>query len=54
MSLVGIENDVFGEIQIFPIPTSGILQINNIGVPANYNLVDISGRVLLRNPSNRR
>ena len=47
VSLVGIENDVFGEIQIFPIPTSGVLQINNIGVPANYNLVDISGRVLL-------
>jgi len=44
---VGIKDDLFEEIQIFPIPTSGVLQINNIGVPANYNLVDISGRVLL-------
>ncbi len=44
---VGIEDNIFGGIQLYPIPTSGILQINNVEMPANYNISDLSGRVLL-------
>ena len=43
---VGINDNPFGKLAIYPNPTSGQLNVNNMNSNANYILVDISGRTV--------
>jgi M6 family metalloprotease-like protein len=44
---VGIDDAPFGDITLYPVPTNNILNVNNLDVPVHYNLVDVSGRILI-------
>ncbi len=44
---VGIDDNPFGELRFFPVPTDNTLYINNLDMPTKYKLVDISGRIMV-------
>lgn len=43
----GIEENIFGNIKIYPIPTTGTIQIDNVTQITRYNITDISGRLFV-------